>query len=197
MKQKRKKILLVVGGPGGSGSSTISGMLSKHFSIPRIYAGDLFREKAKEEDFESFEDFLQEISEGGNSLDLEIDNLLMEYAKVGNVLIESKIFGALAKIKKIPCTASIWLESNLKTRVGRQLLKEDIKGIQKFWKRIQIRGRLKRRYRIDKEKYQRLYKIRYDKPSEYYDIVLDTSKLNEVETFNLILKKLEDGQYLK
>lgn len=197
MKQKREKILLVVGGPGGSGSSTISEMLSKHFSIPRIYAGDLFREKAKEEDFESFEEFLQEISEGGNSLDLEIDNLLMEYAKVGNVLIESKIFGALAKIKNIPCTATIWLESDLETRVKRQLLKEEIKGIQKIWKSVQIRQRLKKRYRIDKEKYQRLYKIKYDKPSEYYDIVLDTSKLDEVETFNLILKELEDGRYLE
>ena len=197
MKQKREKILLVVGGPGGSGSSTISKMLAEHFSVPRIYAGDLYREKAKEEDFESFEEFLQDISDGGNSLDLEIDNLLMEYARIGNVLIESKIFGILAKIKNIPCTATVWLDCDLKTRVERKLLKENITGVKKFWKRFQIRNDLKRRYRIDREKYQRLYKIRYDKPSQYYDIVLDTTKLDEIETFNFILKELEDGRYLE
>ena len=197
MKQKREKILLVVGGPGGSGSSTISKMLAEHFSVPRIYAGDLFREKAKEEDFESFEEFLQDISDGGNSLDLEIDSLLMEYAKVGNVLIESKIFGALTKVKDISCTATIWLDCDLKTRVKRKLLKENIIGVKKIWKGFQIKNELKRRYRIDREKYQRLYKIKYDKPSQYYDIVLNTSKLDEVETFNLILKELKDGRYIE
>lgn len=197
MKQKKEKILLVVGGPGGSGSSTISEMLAKHFSIPRIYAGDLFREKAKEEDFESFEEFLQEISEGGNSLDLEIDNLLLEYSKIGNILIESKIFGALAKVRNIPCTATIWLDCEIQKRVDRQISKEGITGIAKIWKRFAIRRKLEKRYRIDKEKYQRLYKIRYDRPSDYYDIVLDTSNLDEVETFKLILKKLEDGRYIK
>lgn len=194
MKQKREKLLFVVGGPGGSGSSTISKMLAEHFNIPRIYAGDLFREKAKQEDIDSFEEFLQEISNGGNSLDLEIDALLFEYAKKGNVLIESKVFAALAKKKGIKVTASIWLESDLKTRVRRKIQKEKRKGL---FKKFKARRDLKKRYGIDKEKYARLYNVRYDLPHLYYDIVLDTSKLDEVETFNLILEKLKDGQYIK
>ena len=196
MKQKKEKLLLVVGGPGSSGSSTISKMLAKHFGLPRIYAGDLFRKRAKQQDIDSFEEFLQEISHGGNSLDLEIDKLLFEYAKEGNVLIESKIFGALAKREGIDCTATIWLDSDLDTRVKRRLQKEGIKGIRAFFKKSRIRRDLKKRYVIDKEKYTRLYNIRYDAPYLYYDIVLDTSKLNEEETFNLILRELENGRYI-
>lgn len=197
MRQKKEKLLFVVGGPGGSGCSTISKMLSKHFSLSRIYAGDLFRKRAKEEDFESFEEFLQQISKGGNTLDLEIDSLLVEYAKKGNVIIESKIFGALAKLQGIKCTASIWLDADINTRAKRHLGKENVKGIKKFFRKCEIQHSLRKRYRIDREKYMRLYKVEYNKPEKYYDIVLDTSKLNETETFNLILKKLEDGRYIK
>lgn len=196
MKQKDEKILLVVGGPGGSGSSTISKMLSKHFSIERIYAGDLFRKKAKEEEIESFEEFLQDISDGGNSLDLEIDSLLIEYAKRRNILIESKVFGALAKKKGIPCTATIWLEADINIRVKRKLAKEGATGVKGLIRGMRIKKNLNRRYKIDREKYMRLYDIKYDSPRLYYDIVLDTSRLNEVETFNLILERLKDGRFI-
>lgn len=195
MKQKSNGLFLIIGGPGGSGSSTISNMLAKHFNIPRIYAGDLFRKEAKKEEIESFEEFLQEVSNGGNTLDLEIDQLLREYAKKGNVIIESKVFGAIAKNEGIDCTASIWLESNLNVRAKRMLLKEKAKSnLFSFWK---AKRDLKRRYKIDREKYMRLYGVKYDNPSNYYDIVLDTSNLNEEETFNLILEKLKDGGYIK
>lgn len=197
MKQKKDNLLIVIGGPGGSGSSTISKMLSDYFNIPRIYAGDLFREEAKEQDYKSFEEFLQDISNGGNSLDLEIDNLLSEYAKMGNVLIESKIFGALIKERDIPHTVTIWIDANLNTRVDRQLKKEGASGFKKILKKWSIKKKLKKRYSIDKEKYMRLYNIHYDKPQKYYDIVLDTSRLNEVDTFNLILEELKNGGYIK
>jgi cytidylate kinase len=197
MTQKKSNIVICVGGPGGSGSTTISKMLAKHFKLKHIYAGDLFRKEAKQEDIENFEQFLEEISKGGNSLDLEIDNMLVEYAKKGNVLIESKIFGALAKEKNIKCDISIWLTASKSTRVKRHLGKENVKGIKKIFKYFDILRRLKKRYRIDREKYWRLYKVKYEKPSLYYDIVIDSSNIDENETFNLILKKIEDGGYIK
>ena len=196
MTQSKRKFILVIGGPGGSGSSTIAKMLSHHFGVKRIYAGDLFRKEAKEKDFEYFEEFLQQISKGGNTLDLEIDSMLMEYAQRENIVIESKIFGALTKSRNIEITASIWLDANIGTRVKRHLERDNVRGIKKIFKYFQITYNLLKRYRIDKEKYKRLYKIKYEKPNLYYDIVLDTSQLNEEETFKLILEKLKDGGYI-
>ena len=197
MTQSGKKIVIAIGGPGGSGSTTIAKMLANHFHLKNIYAGDLFRKAAKEKDYEYFEEFLQEISKGGNHLDYEIDELMQEYAKQGNVVIDSKIYGALAKTKKLKCDVSIWLDAKLDRRIKRRLGKESVKGIKKLKRCFQIKQELKKRYRIDKEKYWRLYKVRYDKPALYYDIVLDTSDIDEQKTFDLILKRIEDGGYIE
>ena len=197
MTQSGKKIVIAIGGPGGSGSTTIAKMLANHFHLKNIYAGDLFRKAAKEKDYEYFEEFLQEISKGGNHLDYEIDELMQEYAKQGNVVIDSKIYGALSKIKKLKCDVSIWLNAKLDVRIKRHLEKEHVKGINKLRRYFQIKRELEKRYRIDKEKYWRLYKVRYDKPALYYDIVLDTSDIDEQKTFDLILKRIEDGGYIE
>jgi len=197
MTQRNEKIVIVVGGPGGSGITTISKMLANHFNIKHIYAGDLFRKAAKERDIEYFEEFLQQISKGGNSLDLEIDGLLEQYAEKGDVVIDSKVYGALARKKDLKCNVSIWLDAKQKVKVKRHLEKENIRGLKKLKRRFEIKKRLKKRYKIDKERYWRLYKVRYDKPELYYNIVLDTSNMNEVDTFNLILEKIKDGGYIK
>jgi cytidylate kinase len=39
--------------------------------------------------------------------------------------------------------------------------------------------------------------VDYSKPKLYNDIVIDSSKINEEETFNLILKRLKDGRYIE
>lgn len=197
MTQSKKDIVIAVGGPGGSGITTISKMLSRYYRIKHIYAGDLFRKAAKERDYEYFEEFLQEISKGGNNLDYEIDSLLEEYANRGNVILDSKVYGALAKVKKLRCDVSIWLDAKRSVKIKRHLDKENIKGLKKLKRYFEIKRRLSKRYKIDKEKYWRLYRVRYDKPELYYNIVLDTSNMNEEETFNLILKKIKDGQFIK
>jgi cytidylate kinase len=46
-------------------------------------------------------------------------------------------------------------------------------------------------------RYSSLYGINYDKPEEYNDIIIDSSNLNEKETFDLILKNIKDGGYIK
>lgn len=196
MTQRKKKIVIAVGGPGGSGITTISKMLAKHFNLKHIYAGDLFREAAKESDYQHFEEFLQDISKGGNHLDYEIDEMLEQYANKGNVVIDSKVYGALSKIKKLRCDFSVWIDATHEVKIKRHLGKEKLVGIKKILRGIAIGKGLKKRERIDKEKYWRLYKVRYNKPELYYDFVLDSSNLNEEETFNLILKNIEDGGYI-
>ena len=123
--------------------------------------------------------------------------MLEEYGRKGNVVIDSKVYGALAKIKDLDCDVSIWLDAKLDVKVKRHLNKENLKGLKKWNRYFEIKRGLKKRFKIDKEKYWRLYRVRYDKPELYYNIVLDTSNMNEIETFNLILEKIKDGGYIK
>ena len=52
-----KIYLFVIGGPGGSGSSTIAKMFAKYFGMERVYGGDLMRRLVKDKGYENFEDF--------------------------------------------------------------------------------------------------------------------------------------------
>jgi cytidylate kinase len=197
---KGKKFLMVVGGPGGSGASTISEMLANHFGLKRVYAGSLFRKIIKEKGYEDFESFFKKGNEDElMKIDEEVDRKLIDMINSeNNLLIESKIFSAIASIKNIPCTAKIWIDASLHRRALRHLENENIKGcFKKFFRYFKIRRDLRKRWRIDSFRYKKLYGVDYSKPNVYYDIVVDSSRLNEEETVDLILKRLRDGRYIE
>jgi cytidylate kinase len=194
-----KQIVLVIGGPGKSGSSTIGKMLSEYYNIQRIYGGQFFREEAKKDGFASVNDFLEEMPKVEiERLDVLVDNKLREYAKKGSVLIESKTFAGIATNEDIPCSAKIWLDAKLDVRAQRAVDKKNINfPIIKSVKKYKIKRDLVLRYKIDKERYKKLYDIDYDKPDKYNDLVIDNSNQTPKETFNLIINYLKDAGIAK
>ncbi len=205
--QKRPKdlgILMVVGGPGGSGSSTIAKMLSRNFMLHYVYGGSFMRKYAEEFGYSSISEFLksEDFEHNKAELDKIIDSKLLRVCGWKDVLIDSKTFAAIATNLQIACTVKIWLECNLHVRVRRTLHKEKKVDLSKnlpvyseIYKLTEIK--LRDRYFQDKERYKKLYGIDYDRPTKYNDIVLDTSVYNEGQTMQLILEKIKDGKYLE
>jgi predicted cytidylate kinase len=193
------KYLFVVGGPGGSGATTIAKMLSKYLNLRRVYAGGLFREEVRKLGYENFEDFYSDSNEKLlMDIDEKIDRELINEANQGSVLIDSKIFAAIAEIKNIPCTARIWLDASLHVRGLRHMGKREYRnGIDRIVGYLKIRRDLKKRWKLDSVRYKKLYGVDYSRPEVYNDIVINSSKLNEEETFNLILKELKNGRYIE
>ena len=193
--------LFVVGGPGGSGCSVISKMLARRFDLRLIYAGKLFRDAVKKRGYENFEDFYNSSNkESLLDLDREVDRRLVEESNGKDLLFDSKVFAGIAHIKDIPCTVKIWLTASLHVRALRHMGKQDLVGkglLERVGMYLKERKNLKKRWKLDKDRYFKLYGVDYTKPELYNDIVIDSSKMNVEETFNLILKKLENGQYLK
>lgn len=191
MEEKRPKelgYLFVVGGPGGSGSTTISKMLSRHFNLRHVYGGQFMREFAKSKGFESIEEFVKNTTdEEIFEYDKKIDEKLKRLAFSKDILIESKIFSALCTKYRINTTVKIWLDASIEERARRKSLSGG--SIE------QIKRDLSERYENDKERYKELYNIDYDSPKKYNDIVIDISNMNEHQTFNLIIKLIEDGRY--
>jgi cytidylate kinase len=190
-----KQIVLVVGGPGKSGSTTIAKMLAEYFDIERINGGKFCREEAKAQGYEDYEDFLKESSdEVIHQTDVKVDEKLRRTALRGSVLIESKIFAAIATKEDIPCSAKIWLDADLDTRVERALAKEKISNpIARWFKKREIKNDLIFRYEVDKVRYEHLYNIEYDHPEKYNDLVIDNSDQTVDQTFNLIINFLKDA----
>jgi CMP/dCMP kinase len=183
--------LFVIGGPGSSGSTTIAKMLSDYFSLKRVYGGKIYRDILKNLGY----DLEQEIpNRSVESIDKRVDKKLLDIAKDKDILIESKIFAAIATKAKIPCTVKIWLNASLHTRTLRRMERDDLKGIFHY---LKTRCHLLKRYMFDKNRFNKLYGIKYNRPNLYNDIVLNTSEMDSQETFNLILKYIKDGGYIK
>jgi cytidylate kinase len=200
-RESSKGYLFVVGGPGGSGGSVISRMLAKEFNLRLIYAGKLFRDAIRKRGYEDFEDFyIGSNKESLLDLDREVDRILVQEANGKDLLFDSKAFAGISHIKDIPCTVKIWLTASLHVRALRHLGKQDMEGkgfLERFRMYMRERKNLRKRWELDKERFFKLYGVDYSKPELYNDIVIDSSNISEEETFNLILKKLENGQYLK
>jgi len=196
-----KNLLIVVGGPGSSGASTISKMLAEHFGLERVYSGGIFRESVAKQGYESLEDFF--IANKGNrekffEIDREVDSFMLERARQGNVLIDSKAFAGLATINNVECTVKIWLNADINSRIKRYLGKQgDINIFGRALLYIKTFFDLTRRRREDGVRFKELYGIDYDRQDLYNDIVMDTSNINARETFDLILLKLRDGGYIR
>ncbi|MCK9415063.1 MAG: AAA family ATPase [Candidatus Dojkabacteria bacterium] len=190
-----KQILLVIGGPGKSGSSTIAKRLAEHFNIKRVYAGEIFRDRAKKRGYVNLEEYFKSATEGEiNELDREVDRKMREYSQSRNVLIESKIFAALATKEGISCSAKIWLNADLKTRIERALEKEEEHNfLKRFFRSAQIKRDLLSRYEYDRKRYEKLYDIDYNHPEKYNDLVIDSSDQTPEQTFNLIINFLNNA----
>jgi cytidylate kinase len=200
-RESSKGYLIVVGGPGGSGCSVISRMLAKHFNLRLVYAGKLFRDAVRKRGYEDFEDFYTSSNkESLLDIDREVDRYLIEESNKKDLIFDSKAFAGISHIKDIPCTVKIWLTASLHVRALRHMGRQDLTGkgfFEKLSMYIKERRNLKKRWKSDKERFFKLYGLDYAKPHLYNDIVIDSSNMDEEETFNLILKKLENGQYLK
>lgn len=195
-----KKILLVVGGPGSSGASTIAKMLAQHFDLERVYSGGIFREIVASQGYKTLDEFYiknKNNKEKFFEIDRKVDSFMLERAKQGNVVMDSKAFAGLATINNVKCDVRIWLNASIDTRIKRFLGKQNITNpFTKLYMYIKTFIDLTRRRRIDGNRYKELYGIDYSRQDLYNDIVLDTSDINVEETFNLILSKLRDGGYI-
>lgn len=160
-------MLLTLGGPPGSGTSTLANLLKDKLNLNYVYAGAVFRKMAKEMKM-TLEDF-GEYATKHPEIDKELDAKMITLAKSnGSHLLEGRMVGALVFKEKIPAL-KIWLEASIAIRAKRLTIRDNFtydEAIQK----------MTRRDECDRKRYLDLYGI---DPATYscYDLKLNSDNL--------------------
>ncbi|MFQ5976185.1 MAG: (d)CMP kinase [Candidatus Hydrothermarchaeales archaeon] len=164
-------MIVTVGGPIGSGKTTIAKAFAEKFNLKHISAGKVFREMAEERGMSLAE--FSKFAEEHHELDREVDKRQIDLAKDGNAVIDGRLSGWM-----MDADLKIWLYAPLKIRAARVANREG-----KSYQEALIET--EEREKSEKKRYRDIYDIDMDNIS-IYDITLNTSKWDEGGTINVI-----------
>lgn len=181
-------MIISLSGDLGSGKSTIAKRISEELKIPRFYAGQFFRELAKERGITTIE--LCELGKKDPSIDKATDAKVKEIAdKLSDFLVESRTAWHF-----IPDSIKVYFKVNSKEG-ARRILKEfqenDFRKNEdvemKTVESVELSN--KKRMASDIERYKQYYDIDISN-MENYDIIIDTTDLSREEVFDETIKML-------
>lgn len=166
--------VIVVSGSPGSGKTTYARYLAESLNLRFFSGGMAFRELARERGVSLID--LNKLAVSDTKIDIELERRIFEEAKKGGVVIESHLAGwTLRDIADV----SVYVKANIKTRLERIASREkrDINeiAVETAWREV-----------IEANRFRDIYAIDITDLS-YFDVVLDTTHLEEEEAKRTLL----------
>jgi cytidylate kinase len=184
-----KKIVVCISGMAGTGKSTLAKKLAEKYNLRYFSGGDALKELAKEEGYDSSSRGWWESPEGLSFLetrqknlefDKAVDDKLLEYARQGNVLLDSWTMAWLLKTG-----FKIWLVASVEKRTERIAKRDKIPT--KEASRV-----LKEKEARTKTIYKKLYGFTIGEDFEPFDLVVDTNNLTAGEVFQVLCMVMDN-----
>jgi len=171
---------ITIGGLPGSGTTTVAKILKEKLGLPYVYAGDMFREMAKEYGMTLAE--FSSYCERHPEIDRELDKKQELILALGNVILEGRLAGWISYRNNIPAF-KIWLECDEDERIRRVVEREggEFEDVKK-----QIREREK----SEKKRYMDFYGIDMGDLS-IYDVVIDTTSIPPQKVVEKIIEEMD------
>ena len=157
-------VVITISGPHGSGKSTFAKEIAQALQLKYVSSGKTFRRLAKENgcDLEEF----SKKCERDRLIDEKIDQITIDEAKKGNVILEGQLAAWMAKDFS---NFNIYVTASFDTRVKR-IAKRDGISFKEASKET------KTRTRSEINRFKRMYKVDISN-TEIYDIILSTDRL--------------------
>jgi predicted cytidylate kinase len=171
---------ITVGGPPGAGTSTLCKLLKEELDIDYVYAGQIFRDKAREMNL-SLAQF-SDLCKQDPSYDHQLDNYMIDIARKGNVLVEGRMIGPLCKKFNIP-SFRVYIHADPKIRAER-IMERDGGDLNEVFERMEDREESEARRYLD------FYGID-PRERSWYDIVIDSTNISPPEELFIIIRKLQ------
>lgn len=169
----RRPVVAVSGSPG-SGKTTYAKFLADKLGLRLISGGHVFREMAKERGLSLLE--LNRLAMEDAGVDLELERRLYQEALNGGVVVESHLAGwTLRGVADV----TIYVKASIKERIRRIAKREGREQTdvlkETLWREV-----------LEAQRFRRLYAIDVT-DLNHFDIVLDTTFLDEEEAKELLL----------
>ncbi len=155
---------ITVGGLPGTGTTTLSRLLSERLTLPHHYAGAIFREEAKRRGLTLAE--FGALCQKDPQIDEALDDRQIFLIKRGNLVMEGRLSGWLAQRHRVPAL-KVWVVCDEAERL-RRIVDRDGGDLQAqadlTWAREQSEA----------DRYRRYYGVDL-KDHSFYDLVLNST----------------------
>ncbi|MEW6222282.1 MAG: (d)CMP kinase [Candidatus Hadarchaeota archaeon] len=165
-------VVVAISGLHGTGKTTAAKKLAKKFRLKYICAGEVFRQMAKEKNM-SLDEF-SKYSEKRPHIDRMIDRRTADASRLGNVLIDARLAGWMAK----NADSRILLTAPLEVRARRIARRE-----KRRYKEVLNETRV--RERSEAWRFKKFYRIDVNDYSPF-DLVLNTGRLSIKEMTKIL-----------
>lgn len=178
-------MILVVGGPPGSGKTTVAERWAAAHRCVLVSAGTRFRVMAKERGM-SLEEF-GKAAERDPSIDRALDRAVFQEirelrASGANVVVDGRIQAYLLAKENIPCV-KVLIDAPLEVRAERIARREKKSG-------DDAKREILAREMSERIRYQRIYGIDLNE-TRIFDLVIDSAKMTPDEIVTRIASRVE------
>ncbi len=164
--------IVAIGGPHGSGKSSVAKRIAEKFNMNYVSAGQVFRDMAKEMNL-SLEEFSVLATKDSN-YDLEIDRRTETLSQIDNTVVDAQ----LAAYKVAKANIRICITASPQVR-WKRISKREQTTLEKARNETIIRED------VERERFKKLYNIDIDDMS-VYDVIINSDRLDEEEVYDLV-----------
>lgn len=180
MKMNKNIHIITLTGDIASGKGAVSHILQSKLNYEIYKNGEYFRELARQHDM-SIKDFNIYV-ESHKEIDIQIEKSAELYAKDHDNLIVDARLGWYA----IPHSFKVYLTVDLEVAAHRVFNDKNRGKVEKYTDLEHAGSEIAERFRLENERYFKIYNIRKDDMSNY-DYVLDTTNISPDEAAENIL----------
>jgi cytidylate kinase len=174
----RKKIVIVISGPPGVGTSSIAKEIAKRLNLRYLSPGKTYKNFLNKKEAEAALEFWKTSFGSSKKLHERLDAYQIKEAKKGNIVICGKL--SIFFLKDI-ADYKIWVDAPLEVRAKRTAQRDRI-PFEEALKQISEREKMER------EKWKEIYGFDYFDLKNDADFVLDNSNITLEEAVEKILR---------
>jgi len=173
---------IIISGPPAIGKTTIAKGLAKEFSLMHLSGGDILKELAEEEGFETKGDDWWDTQEGidflskrqeNSEFDKQVDDKLKKLFSEGSVVITSYTLPWL-----VEGGVKIWLDGSKENSAQRMTTRDNLSKNDT----LEI---VQKRYNENKIIYKALYGFEFGEDLSVFDKIIETDNLNAEQVLEL------------